>query len=129
MQDQRRRRIQPEGFQCGESSEKDDGLTFVSEFSASASGSLPLFYSYLEPHNIISCLVSTRRRWTILAVFHCSLPPPYNTILEFRCRDSSCGALEAGEEAATLADEDYSVDPNFFDEGYSMAGSTGFKVR
>ena len=34
MQDQRRRRMQPEGFQCGERSEKDDGLTFVSEFPA-----------------------------------------------------------------------------------------------
>jgi hypothetical protein len=64
-----------------------------------------------------------------LAVFYCALPPPCNTILEFRCRDSSCGALESGEEAATLAEEDYTVDPNFFDEGYSMAGSTGFKVR
>jgi len=64
-----------------------------------------------------------------LAVFYCALPPPCNTILEFRCRDSSCGALESGEETATLAEEDYSVDPNFFDEGYSMAGSTGFKVR
>jgi hypothetical protein len=52
MQDQRRRRMQPEGFQCGERTERDDGLTFVSEFSASASGSLPLFYSYLP--NIIS---------------------------------------------------------------------------
>lgn len=31
MQDPRRRRLQSEGFQCGEKIEKDDVLTFVSE--------------------------------------------------------------------------------------------------
>ena len=76
--------------------------------------------------SLISCLLFIDET---PAVFHCTLPPPSNTILEFRCRDSSCGALESGEKAATLAEEDYSVDPNFFDKGYSMAGSTGFKVR
>ena len=59
-------------------------------------------------------------------VFHCNLKDRMN--LEFICREPSCGALEGGEEAATLTDEDYTVDPNFFDEGYSMAGKTGFKV-
>jgi hypothetical protein len=70
-------------------------------------------------------------------VFRCNLPPgPLNddatakeTTLEFRCRGPSCGALEAEEDAAVLDEEDSSVvDPNFFDRGYSMAGSTGFKV-
>lgn len=64
-----------------------------------------------------------------LAVFHCNLPDPLNAKLEFYCREPSCGALEGEEKAAKLAEEDYTVDPNFFDEGYSMAGSTGFKVR
>lgn len=59
-------------------------------------------------------------------IFHCNLKN--GTKLEFNCREPSCGALEGGEEAATLTDEDYTVDPNFFDEGYSMAGKTGFKV-
>lgn len=62
-------------------------------------------------------------------IFHCNLPgSSTHTKLEFNCREPSCGALEGGEEAAMLEDEDYAVDPNFFDEGYSMAGSTGFKV-
>jgi hypothetical protein len=34
LPDQRRRRLPPGGFQCGEKVEKDDVLTFVSEFSA-----------------------------------------------------------------------------------------------
>lgn len=61
-----------------------------------------------------------------LVVFQCNLPS--KTKLEFSCREPSCGALEVEEESAQLADEDYAVDANFFDEGYSMAGSTGFKV-
>ncbi|KAL7531066.1 hypothetical protein ACHAXR_003822 [Thalassiosira sp. AJA248-18] len=61
-------------------------------------------------------------------IFHCNLPGPLSTRLEFSCREPSCGALEEEEEAAKLADDDYMVDPNFFDEGYSMAGSTGFKI-
>mmetsp|Transcript_2142 Transcript_2142/g.4576 ORF Transcript_2142/g.4576 Transcript_2142/m.4576 type:complete len:325 (-) Transcript_2142:26-1000(-) len=85
-----RRRLQPAGFQCGETIEKEDALTFV--------------------------------------IFHCNTPDPLNRKLEFNCREPSCGALESSETAAKLSDEDYTVDPNFFDEGYSMAGSTGFKV-
>lgn len=62
-------------------------------------------------------------------IFRCNLPPPNdNKTLQFNCREPSCGALEGEETAATLTDEDYAVDPNFFDSGYSMAGSTGFKV-
>ena len=60
--------------------------------------------------------------------FYCNLPSQSNTKLEFNCREPSCGALERDEKAAKLADDDYTVDPNFFDSGYSMAGSTGFKV-
>ena len=60
--------------------------------------------------------------------FYCNLPSQSNTKLEFNCREPSCGALERDEKAAKLADDDYTVDPNFFDVGYSMAGSTGFKV-
>ena len=67
---------------------------------------------------------------TSIAVFYCNLPgqSQSNTKLEFNCREPSCGALERDEKAAKLADDDYTVDPNFFDVGYSMAGSTGFKV-
>lgn len=83
-----RRRLPPDGFQCGETIEKEDALTFV--------------------------------------IFHCKTP--LNERLEFCCREPSCGALEEKENAAQLTDDDYTVDPNFFDEGYSMAGSTGFKV-
>ena len=63
-------------------------------------------------------------------VFHCNLPDEdeINT-LTFSCREGSVGVLENGEEAAKLSDEDYTVDPNFFDTTYTMAGSTGFKVR
>ena len=70
-------------------------------------------------------------------VFHCNLrfpsdestPASTNTaLLKFHCREPSCGALVQGEEAVTFSDEDYAVDPNFFDEGYSLAGMTGFKV-
>jgi predicted nicotinamide N-methyase len=60
-------------------------------------------------------------------IFHCNLKNGTNN-LEFNCREPSCGALEGEEKAATLTDEDYTVDPKFFDEGYSMAGKTGFKV-
>ena len=62
-------------------------------------------------------------------VFHCNLPDAYINTLTFSTREPSVGALEKGEEAAKLSDEDYVVDPNFFDTTYTMAGSTGFKVR
>ncbi|KAL7540359.1 hypothetical protein ACHAWF_006657 [Thalassiosira exigua] len=62
-----------------------------------------------------------------VVVFHCNLPGQ-RPLLKFNCREPSCGALEGGEDAAKLSDEDYTVDPNFFDDGYSLAGSTGFKV-
>lgn len=59
-------------------------------------------------------------------IFQCNLNDGKH--LEFICREPSCGALEGGEEGVTLTDEDYTIDPNFFDQGYSMAGKTGFKV-
>jgi predicted nicotinamide N-methyase len=61
-------------------------------------------------------------------IFYLNLPGPTGQKLEFICREPSCGALEGEEEAAVLTDDDYTVDPHFFDEGYSMAGKTGFKV-
>lgn len=82
-------RLQPQGFQCGERIEQEDGVRTV--------------------------------------IFHCNLPSD-GPILEFGCREPSCGALEEDEHAATFTDEDYVVDPNFFDDGYTMAGKTGFKV-
>jgi hypothetical protein len=53
---------------------------------------------------------------------------PSHQVVEFNCRYPSCGALEGEEERAVLDDDDYVVDPNLFDEGYSLAASTGFKV-
>ncbi|KAL3817078.1 hypothetical protein ACHAXA_000128 [Cyclostephanos tholiformis] len=67
-------------------------------------------------------------------IFRCNLPPQDDATtdentLEFRCRGPSCGALDSKEDAAELDEEDLSiVDQNFFDLGYSMAGTTGFKV-
>lgn len=65
-------------------------------------------------------------------IFKCNLPPikhlNHDVILEFNCREPSCGALEGDEKGVELTDEDFAVDPCFFDEGYSLAGSTGFKV-
>ena len=67
-------------------------------------------------------------------IFRCNLPTKNtdetneDNHLEFHCREPSCGVLEWGEASASLTDEDYAVDPNFFDGGYSMAGSTGFKI-
>mmetsp|Transcript_32897 Transcript_32897/g.59331 ORF Transcript_32897/g.59331 Transcript_32897/m.59331 type:complete len:327 (+) Transcript_32897:111-1091(+) len=77
----------------------------------------------------LKCSETTEREDALtFVIFHCNLPGPLNTELEFNCREPSCGALEGDEKAAKLADDDYTVDPNFFDEGYSMAGATGFKV-
>ena len=63
-------------------------------------------------------------------IFICNVPSAdlNDAVLEFNCREPSCGALEGGEEGAILGDDDYVVDPNFFDQGYSMAGATGFLV-
>lgn len=61
-------------------------------------------------------------------IFRCNLPDINTTTLEFSCREPSCGVLEGEEEAAILTDDDYVVDPTFFDDGYTMAGKTGFKV-
>ena len=60
-------------------------------------------------------------------IFKCNLPHQQH-LVEFNCREPSCGALEGEEKGAVLSEDDYAVDPNFFDEGYSMAGTTGFKV-
>lgn len=60
-------------------------------------------------------------------IFHLNIPSGQR--LEFNCRMPSAGALEGEEEAAVLTEEEYgNIDPNFFDEGYSLAASTGFKV-
>ena len=67
-------------------------------------------------------------------IFSCNiLPSPKHhdnlqvPVLEFVCRDPSCGALLPTEDAVVV-EEDERVDPNFFDSGYTLAGRTGFKV-
>lgn len=81
------------------------------------------------------CRESTFREDGLTTVlFHATLPACHRQEtmrleeLSFDCREPSCGALEDGEEAVLLSDEDYQVDSNFFDQGYSLAGATGFKV-
>ena len=93
-----RKRPVVEGFKCHETSRREDGLMTV--------------------------------------LFHASLPTCHQeheglsspSSLSFDCREPSCGALEDGEEAVLLSDDDYQMDSNFFDQGYSLAGATGFKV-
>lgn len=74
--------------------------------------------------------------------FHCSFPPTQHLDsetpvqmsrqrLQFSCRGRSIGVLEEKEDQ--LANDDLeeahqTVDPNFFDSGYGLAGSTGFQV-
>lgn len=63
-------------------------------------------------------------------LFTCNLP--CGKCLEFATRAPSCGALHENEESANPSDveenEECCVDPNFFDSGYTMAGSTGFTI-
>ena len=62
-------------------------------------------------------------------IFHCSLPPSASRVKQytFGCRKPSFDALSSGEESVEDFDAS-AVDPNFFDVGYSLAGSTGFCV-
>ncbi|EJK55008.1 hypothetical protein THAOC_25308 [Thalassiosira oceanica] len=72
------------------------------------------------------CHETSRRENGLLTVlFHATLPTCHQeairlSSLSFDCREPSCGALEDGEEAVLLSDEDYQVDSNFFDNGYSL---------
>lgn len=55
-------------------------------------------------------------------------------LLNFHCREPSCGALQDDEIPASwdTTEEELehygAVDPNFFEGGYTMAATTGFKV-
>lgn len=66
----------------------------------------------------------------LVVMFHCNLSQSnMMNRLEFCCREPSCGALLQDEERATFdQDNQEIVDPNFFDEGYTLAGRTGFQV-
>lgn len=84
--------------------------------------------SHRQPTKGFQCREDIEKEDHVTAViFKCNLPS-HQHVVEFNCREPSCGALEGEEKGAVLGEEDYAVDPNFFDEGYSMAGSTGFKV-
>eukprot|EP00977_Amphora_coffeiformis_P005883 scaffold1248_cov170-Amphora_coffeaeformis.AAC.2 len=70
-------------------------------------------------------------------IFRCTLPshaPTKNQqqqqSLEFVCREPSCGALLPTEHNITLDEQadEAPMDPNFFDDGYTLAGRTGFQV-
>jgi hypothetical protein len=58
--------------------------------------------------------------------FHCTVPND-GAQLEFCCREPSCGVLINDEKKAEKK-EDGAMDPNFFDEGYTLAGKTGWQV-
>ncbi|KAL7516249.1 hypothetical protein ACHAWX_001281 [Stephanocyclus meneghinianus] len=69
---------------------------------------------------------------THYVLFTCNVPNS-SSRLEFACRSPSCGALHENEPSVhdqrSEQDEDECrVDPNFFDAGYTMAGSTGFTI-
>ena len=72
-------------------------------------------------------------------IFSCTLPgfadrgsrTPQNQRpnLEFVCREPSCGALLPTEDKIVLDEEaEAPMDPNFFDDEYTLAGRTGFQV-
>ena len=75
-----------------------------------------------------------------LVTFYCSRPPSCRAadaaqvnskFLTFSCRKRSVGVLI--EDETQVRDEDMeqayeTVDPNFFDAGYTLAGTTGFQI-
>jgi hypothetical protein len=64
-----------------------------------------------------------------MVAFHCKLTTGRD--LEFNCRDSSSGVLVKDfDEKHVSADQKLKgqVDHNFFDKGYTLAGSTGFQI-
>lgn len=77
--------------------------------------------------------------------FSCTVPNPFcdlasttsssvaTTTLRFRCRDQSVGFLLSNETSASDDPENLdscheTMDPNFFDVGYTAAGRTGFQI-
>ena len=65
--------------------------------------------------------------------FHCTLTN--GNMLIFRCQGRSVSVLVEKEESVRLVDDDddddddcATMDPFFFDQGYMLAGSTGFQV-
>jgi hypothetical protein len=79
----------------------------------------------LHPNSSFHCHESKSKN---LILFICNLPS--SASLEFACRSPSCGALHKNEQSVhdESEDEECYVDPNFFDNGYTMAGATGFTV-
>jgi predicted nicotinamide N-methyase len=66
-------------------------------------------------------------------IFHCSFPIRKDDSLRYQftfgCRRPSYGVLNGTEDSVDEGDFDASAgDPNFFDKGYTLAGSTGFCV-
>mmetsp|Transcript_32780 Transcript_32780/g.49411 ORF Transcript_32780/g.49411 Transcript_32780/m.49411 type:complete len:355 (+) Transcript_32780:84-1148(+) len=59
-------------------------------------------------------------------IFNCTLPQEGQSLV-FICLEPSCGVL-LEEESAAEKEEDGQMDPFFFDEGYTLAGKTGFQV-
>jgi hypothetical protein len=130
--DDRLRRPPTETFHCGERIERvadegtDDGVLI-------GSTSVIIFYCNLPPSAL-----SSYDDGDGASRAQCSSSNNNNNntrvSLSFQCREPSCGALLGDEPPAVWESyeeevEHYgTVDPNFFDEGYTMAGTTGFKV-
>lgn len=61
-------------------------------------------------------------------LFHCTQPSEQQQPLIFRCREPSCGVLVGDEPRAIKNDDDDSMDPFFFDTGYTLAATTGWTI-
>ena len=97
------------------------------------------------------CRESSRRRddeGQPMVVFSCTLPPNHTTTttttntttttvtqtLSFDCKEPSCGVLseqeaqQAADEADDVDEDEVAMDPFFFEQGYTLAGKTGWQV-
>lgn len=100
LRDPARLLLSPEGFECGEFMNNDED----DEDDRDEDQSSILFY----------------------------ITTPSRDRLEFQCRGRSQNVLMEKETSDVVSDEELAtegmVDPNFFDQGYTLAGRTGFQV-
>jgi hypothetical protein len=140
--DDRLHRPPTAGFYCGERMERivhndddDDNGVQIGSSVVIFYCSLPVGSSALhESNENHGDALSTARSNQCFTIDRSRTSSSTMALLNFHCREPSCGALQ-GDEIPAVWDtkeeelEHYGiVDPNFFDEGYTMAGATGFKV-
>ena len=83
--------------------------------------------SLLRPPSAFHCGETMEENGEVGSVAFYSTLPSDGKRLVFSCREPSCGVLVADEPKAEQ-EEDGAVDPFFFDEGYTLAGRTGFQI-